>query len=115
MSRIERAMTLAYMGQLITEIEEFLDDENNHKRFVSAEGYLGQTPESEQDTEMKLKIDELETLADGLLITGKGQPDFAAHRELNSLCRVFIKAGEQDSFGWLTGVIVARNFKFVYG
>lgn len=115
MSRIERAMTLAYMGQLITDIELFLDDENNHKSFVTENGYFGQTPVCEQNTQVKALIDELETLSDGLLITGKGKPDFAAHRELGALCGVTIRAGETDSFGWLTGVIVARNFKFVYG
>lgn len=53
-------------------------------------------------------------LADGELITNKGDCNWAAHKLLK-LAGFAVTCGEQDSFGWLSGVIHTTKGMIVYG
>lgn len=57
---------------------------------------------------------ELDSLCCGELIARDGKCNWANH---NVLClRGYrVVAGEKDDFGWLTGVVVAANFRYCYG
>jgi len=48
---------------------------------------------------------EADELASELFITTNGQPDYEVIIEFNKNNDFKIRAGETDSFGWLTGVI----------
>ena len=48
------------------------------------------------------------------LITNNGDPNFAA-REVLGEEGFRVVAGETDSFGWLTGVIITTKGRIVYG
>lgn len=48
---------------------------------------------------------EADEIASELFITGNGQPNFEVIMEFNRTYDFKIRAGETDSFGWLTGVI----------
>lgn len=64
--------------------------------------------------ELPQRIQGILVLADDALITQKGQPRYDAMRWLEE--RGFrVGPGEQDSFGWLTGVIYTRKGRVVYG
>lgn len=68
-------------------------------------------------SELPEDIQAVLTLADTLLITDDGRPDYVAHYELerltDGLC--YVRPGETDSFGWLTGVICTPAGRIVYG
>jgi hypothetical protein len=53
-------------------------------------------------------------LADECLITSDGDCHWDNHKTLGHL-GFRVRAGETDSFGWLTGVICCDEFLFVYG
>lgn len=62
----------------------------------------------------------VQSLADELLITSDGRPNYARHRELEIYSREAgipsrVGPGEQDSFGWLSGIIYTPKGKIVYG
>lgn len=72
------------------------------------------------DTKLFNQLMELDLMANDLLITKLGQACYLAIRQLEELAAseqfvVSVYAGEKDSFGWLTGVIEAPNFKYVFG
>lgn len=48
------------------------------------------------------------------LITVRGNPNWAAHREL-AAAGFPVRKGESDSFGWLSGVIKTSKGNIVYG
>lgn len=54
-------------------------------------------------------------VAEEALITPLSRPDYAAMREVEQATGVRIGPGEQDSFGWLSGVIRTQGGTFVYG
>lgn len=56
----------------------------------------------------------VEALANELLITEDGQPNYEKHRELKALGFPVLR-GEYDSFGWLSGMISTPVGYFVYG
>lgn len=59
-------------------------------------------------------VSEIEGMANGELITSKGQAFFAAHKKLGEAgFRVF--CGESDSFGWLIGCIRTERGIITYG
>ena len=53
-------------------------------------------------------------LACGELITNSGEPNFDAMRLLEKE-GFKVVPGETDSFGWLTGVIITKKGRIVYG
>lgn len=53
-------------------------------------------------------------LADKVLITKNGTPDWDAITELKAY-GFDVQAGEKDSFGWLTGVITTCKGRLVFG
>ena len=66
----------------------------------------GILPSEDEDADEVL--DQVLDLADELLITNNGQPNYSEFPILNRYgYRVF--AGERDSFGWLTGCIQKGN------
>lgn len=66
----------------------------------------GILPSEDEDADEVL--DQVLELADELLITDKGQPNYSVFPILNRYgYRVF--AGERDGFGWLTGCIQKGN------
>ena len=66
----------------------------------------GILPSEDEDADEVL--DQVLDLADELLITDKGQPNYSVFPILNRYgYRVF--AGERDGFGWLTGCIQKGN------
>ena len=57
---------------------------------------------------------ELDSLCNQELIASNGDCNWGAHRVLGAQ-GYRVVPGEQDSFGWLTGIIIANNFRFSYG
>jgi len=53
-------------------------------------------------------------LADSVLITPNGGCDWA-NIQMLEVAGFNVRAGEQDSFGWLTGVIRTKAGEIVYG
>lgn len=76
-------------------------------------GYIS-TPEDITDSAY-LIIHAIKSLADSVLITKEGQPNFTNMKRLRVHYGFQIRAGEQDSFGWLSGVIHLKSGKLVYG
>lgn len=62
----------------------------------------------EETKKIAMVYREVQSLACGCLITSSGQPNFSAHRYLERH-GLFVRPGEQDSFGWLTGVLTLRG------
>lgn len=59
-------------------------------------------------------VQEVVNLANGELITNKGECNYAAHRTLK-LAGFPVTRGEYDSFGWLSGLIHTKKGIIVYG
>lgn len=57
---------------------------------------------------------EIDGLAEAALITSEGRPNIPAINILED-AGFKVRPGEQDSFGWLTGVIHTANGKIVFG
>lgn len=64
--------------------------------------------------ELHPDIQEAVNLACEELITNSGEPNFDAMRVLEEE-GFRVVAGETDSFGWLTGVIITKKGRIVYG
>jgi hypothetical protein len=118
-NKVPREITLAYMAEVIKNLEKFLDVPENKQKYQNSEGwffgFVINEPRQIEDRQFATWLDEMDMLADALLITSLGQPDFKAHQTLKDLCDVIIRRGEYDDFGWLSGIICARNFRYVYG
>lgn len=56
----------------------------------------------------------VQSLSDELLITTDGRPDYENHNELKKLGYP-VGPGEQDSFGWLSGIIRTPKGRIVFG
>lgn len=68
----------------------------------------------ENTEEVHPLLDEIDTLANGELITSQGQAAFSAHKQLEYAgFKVF--CGERDSFGWLIGCIRTSRGIICYG
>ena len=64
--------------------------------------------------ELPKSVQAVIAIAEEALICDDGNPNFKAHRELRA--EGFpVYAGETDSFGWLTGVILTPKGQIVYG
>ncbi len=61
------------------------------------------------------KIEELSAQASGIFISSEGQTEYTVFLALYSANKYRIVPGEQDSFGWLTGVIITPKGRIVYG
>ncbi len=73
--------------------------------------YFGSVGDTEERHPL---VSEIEGMANGELITSKGQAFFAAHKKLGEAgFRVF--CGESDSFGWLFGCIRTERGIITYG
>lgn len=59
-------------------------------------------------------IQEINALACGELIKGAGECNWSNHNVLKKEGFPVV-AGEKDSFGWLTGVIITSKGRIVYG
>lgn len=64
--------------------------------------------------EARRLLKEIGTLADSLLITANGHPNYFNIAELTD-DGYHVGPGEQDSFGWLTGVITTKSGMVVFG
>ena len=60
-------------------------------------------------------ITELSNEASGIFIDDVGQSVYTTFLALYSASKYRIVPGEQDSFGWITGVIVTPKGRIVYG
>lgn len=60
-------------------------------------------------------LEEIVGAADVALISSGGSPHYQAHKHLHDAYGYRVKAGETDSFGWLTGVILTKRGYLVYG
>lgn len=69
------------------------------------------------DTEIKNLYNVIESIADSVLITPKGQAHYANHSLLstNSAGKYTVRCLEKDSFGWLVGGIVTPKGIVAYG
>jgi hypothetical protein len=69
------------------------------------------------DQELLTIYNEIVNIADTVLITPEGQAFFSNHRKLQTISsnHYSVVRGEFDSFGWLSGVIVTRKGRIVYG
>ncbi len=79
--------------------------------------YLHSTAEEFEEkasAELKELLDVIDGLACSLLITSKGSPNYFNSAALTNL-GFRVRKGESDSFGWLSGIIVLKNFLIVYG
>lgn len=72
------------------------------------------TTNDSSSEQWRRQLEEMDGMASAELIDSKGGCHWAAHRELATL-GFKVVAGEKDSFGWLTGVIITPKGKFVYG
>jgi len=59
-------------------------------------------------------LKEIDGIIDDILITQKGRPNFDAIIQLKD-AGFRVGPGEQDDFGWLTGVVYTRRGKIVFG
>jgi hypothetical protein len=63
-----------------------------------------------QDALRRIELDEL---CSAVLIGSDGRCNWANHRRLEK--RGFrVVAGEKDSFGWLSGVVISKSYRVVY-
>lgn len=60
-------------------------------------------------------IQQVLAACDAVLIRSGGYPAYDAHRELLALTGCQVRPGEQDSFGWLTGVLCTPSGKVMFG
>lgn len=60
-------------------------------------------------------ITELSNEASGIFISNAGQSVYTTFLAIYSANKYRIVPGEQDSFGWLTGVIITPKGRIVYG
>ena len=61
------------------------------------------------------KIEELSALASGIFISSAGQSVYTTFLALYSANKYRIVPGEQDIFGWITGVVITPKGRIVYG
>lgn len=107
-------------------IEKFINEPDLHKTYVTDAGfivgelyhspptdYLPGRSREEQDTLAAL-VSRAVVVADELLIEEDGQVNLTNLHTLR-LMGCPIRKGEGDSFGWLSGVILANRFKLVFG
>lgn len=85
------------------------DHENQHHTDAEIESM----PEGHSKTIARLYYDILK-FVDLALITANGGCAFGEHERL-AQHGYRVRCGERDSFGWLSGIIVGRHFKIVYG
>ena len=60
-------------------------------------------------------IDEIQFIADRMLITDEGRPDFDEMDRLFKEHGYFVFPGERDSFGWVTACIQTKKGIIVFG
>lgn len=60
-------------------------------------------------------IEVIVSLADDLLITKSGQPNFSAIDRLWHDHQYFITPGERDRFGWLTACLHTKKGTIIFG
>lgn len=61
------------------------------------------------------KIKELSAQTSGIFISNAGQSVYTTFLALYSANKYRIVPGEQDSFGWITGVVITPKGRIVYG
>lgn len=67
-------------------------------------------PSIRQDALKRIELDEL---CSAVLIGSDGRCNWGNHRRLEK--RGFrVVAGEKDSFGWLSGVVISKSYRVVY-
>jgi hypothetical protein len=60
-------------------------------------------------------VSEIEVMANDVLISNTGHPDFEMIDELYRDYGYFVFPGERDSFGWLTGCLQTKKGIIVFG
>jgi len=75
--------------------------------------YLQKYPEG-TDRHILALHNAVSSIADNILITEKGDCDYANHRSMEAY-GYSIRKGSGDSFGWLSGRICSEDFEFHYG
>jgi len=109
--------------EIIKKIDEIFKDETIRNRYVDEED--GFIKDEYRNKDVAFDHPELESLLEkldeglcGEMITPQGQADFFKMKKLSQMggeLRVNFRAGEKDSFGWLTGVLQTRYFNYCYG
>lgn len=75
--------------------------------------YLQKYPEGTDGYILAL-YNAVKAIADNVLITEKGDCDYANHRSIEAY-GYSVRKGSGDSFGWLSGRICSNDFEFYYG
>lgn len=100
------------MCELVTDMTyEDLDPDTNLSREYTY--YLAKFPEGHEKHILAIKY-AITSLADHLLITDQGDCDWDNHMRLEAH-GYNVRAGETDSFGWLSGRICCSDFEVYYG
>lgn len=60
-------------------------------------------------------VQELSVEASGIFISNAGQSVYTTFLAIYSANKYRIVPGEQDSFGWITGVVITPKGRIVYG
>lgn len=89
---------------------------NNDEAFIEKnvrDGYV--VINDNTSDEDRTRIEDIRGDCDGVFIDTQGDCRWISMTKFKNLTGFRVVAGEQDSFGWLTGVVVTPNFRFVYG
>lgn len=109
-------VSMSNLATQLIKLDELMSQELLREKFLE-DGVV--KDRSLLDGEVKSVADLIDQLADQILIVQEGrlqgQPNFTAMQHLSQRYGYDVVKGEGDSFGWLTGVIVGKNYKLVYG
>ena len=100
---VESLITLLQKIEACDEIHQIVPDS------ILDEEYGGY-----QEEDLHPLIQEALSIANGELITSTGGCNWAAHDKLEA-AGFRVKAGDKDSFGWLTGLICTKKGTIMYG
>lgn len=100
---------MSHMQPLIEKLKELV---NNDSFPLESDDIIYLTDGSPD--ELPPLIQDIVSLADGLLIESDGRCAWSAHDILKKNGFPVV-AGEKDSWGWLTGIIITKKGRVVYG
>ena len=110
---IEEDTALTVLEILVKTLREF-EQLDSMKSYAGK--YVSNNQEGAEDypTEAVVLLTKIDEIANAVLITDEGSPDFGSVAFLERQ-GFSVVAGETDSFGWLSGVIQTRCGKIVFG
>lgn len=108
--------TLAKMLDVIQDRTDLMFDEPDENGAMVFNGnIMYDLDDNGNPTENAVLMDKIEALAQEVLITADGHPDYKSIQDMKKY-GYKVYAGERDSFGWLTGCIQKGNGPiFVFG